>query len=267
VGPLPTPAGNTYCLTAVNHFTRWPEVVPILDITADNVARALLTGWISSFGCPQTITTNQGCQFESQLLHSLAKLCGFQLSWTTAHHRAANGLVQHFHWMRQAAIMCHADQYWTETLPLVLLRIHTAFKEDLQASVAELVYSEPPRIPGELLATFMHSDLEKCMHIFFHQDTMRRALQPPYSSPYQVLSWREKTLQLLLCGRPVTVSTNRVKPAYMLTRLTAVPPPPSTLAIAPPALPPTPITLTTRSAHHICFPASFNIWATISAGG
>jgi hypothetical protein len=34
---------------------------------------------------------------------------------------------------------------------LVLLGIRTSFKEDLQASVAELVYGEPLRIPGEFL--------------------------------------------------------------------------------------------------------------------
>jgi hypothetical protein len=95
--------------------------------------------------------------------------------------------------------MCHADQHWTEVLPLVLLGIRTAFKEDLQALAAELVYGEPLRIPGELLtptanpvdpahlitelrqhmthlrpvpatrhtspATFVHSDLEKCTHV------------------------------------------------------------------------------------------------------
>jgi hypothetical protein len=54
------------------------------------------------------------------------------------------------------------------------------------------------------------------MHVFLHQDTLCQALEPTYSDPYQVLSWREKTLQLLMCGRPVTVSTDGVKPAYIL---------------------------------------------------
>jgi hypothetical protein len=52
--------------------------------------------------------------------------------------------------MLKAAIMCHVDQQWTEALPLVL-RIRTTFKEDLQASVAELLYSKTLRIPGKLL--------------------------------------------------------------------------------------------------------------------
>jgi hypothetical protein len=51
----------------------------------------------------------------------------------------------------KAAIMSHADQQWTEALPLVLLGIRTSFKADLQASVAELVYGEPLRNPDELL--------------------------------------------------------------------------------------------------------------------
>jgi cleavage and polyadenylation specificity factor subunit 1 len=137
---------------------------------------------------------------------------GIQLSRTTAHHPAANGLVERFHRTLKAAIMCHADQQWTEALLLVLLGIRTSFKEDLQASVAELVYSEPLRILSELLtpsanqvdpallitelhqpmaplrpvpaachaspATFVRSDLEKCTHVFLHQDTTRRALEP-----------------------------------------------------------------------------------------
>jgi transposase InsO family protein len=116
IGYLLTSAGYTYCLTAVDRFTRLPEVIPIPDITADTVAHAKLTSWISHFGCLQTIATDQGRQFESQLFQSLAKMCGIQLSRTTAHHPTANGLVEHFHTLK-AAIMCHADQQWTEAFP------------------------------------------------------------------------------------------------------------------------------------------------------
>ena len=48
-------------------------------------------------------------QFESHLFRSLAKLCDIQLSRTTAHHSAANGLVERLHRTLKAAIMCRAD--------------------------------------------------------------------------------------------------------------------------------------------------------------
>jgi cleavage and polyadenylation specificity factor subunit 1 len=131
--------------------------------------------------------------------------------------------MERFHQTLKAAIMCHADQQWTEALPLVLLGIRTAYKEDLQASVAELLYGESFRITGELLtptaepvdpahfitelcqhmarfrpvpaahptspSTFVHSDLERCTHVFLRQDTTHRLWNPPpYSGPYQVLS-------------------------------------------------------------------------------
>jgi hypothetical protein len=192
--------------------------------------------------------------------------------------------------------MCHADQQWTEALPVVLLGNRTAFKEDLQVSVTELVYGESLRIPGELLtpsanpvdpallitelhqhmarlrpvpaarhaspATSLHKDLEKCTHVFLRQDAMRWALEPPYSGPYQVLSWRDKTLQLLIRRRPVTVSTDRVKPAYILNEIICrnlTPPVIATPVIAPPAMPPQPPTKTTCSGRHIYFPFRVNI--------
>ncbi|PNF35431.1 hypothetical protein B7P43_G01750 [Cryptotermes secundus] len=189
--------------------------------------------------------------------------------------------------------MCHADQHWTEALPLVLLGIRTAFKEDLQASVAELVYGEPLRIPGELLtptaepvdpahlitqlrqymarlrpipatrhaspATFVHSDLEKCTHIFL------RALKPPYSGPYQVLSRKDKTMQILVRGRLITVSTDGVKPAYMLnetgrgtTTKTFTHAVDETPTAVPDTVPPQPVQRTTRSGRHVRFPDHFN---------
>jgi hypothetical protein len=74
-------------------------------------------------------------------------------------------------------------------------------------------------------------------------------------------------MPLLVRGRPVTVSIDRVKPTYILNGPDRgnyfFPPVDLTPAIAQPA------TRTTRSGRHIHFPVRFNIRATIStwAGG
>ncbi|KAE8737504.1 hypothetical protein FOCC_FOCC017032, partial [Frankliniella occidentalis] len=150
--------------------------------------------------------------------------------------------------------MCHADTiHWVESLPLVLLGIRSAFKEDLQATSAELVYGQPLRLPGELIAapaadtespsellarlrqhfsklrptlasrhanpsTFVFKDLTKCSHVLLRVDRVRRSLEEPYIGPFKVIKWDDsgKTVDLDLHGKTETVSVDRVKPAYML---------------------------------------------------
>ena len=92
-GPLLVcPHGHNWSPTVVCKFSVLPYrsgsihalagSFPIQDITSQTIVRTLLSGWISRFGCPQTITRDQGRQFESQLFHSLARLCGIHLTRT-----------------------------------------------------------------------------------------------------------------------------------------------------------------------------------------
>jgi len=71
VGSLPVSSNNRYLLTCIDRFTRWPEAWPISTMSAHTVAAALVTHWITRFGVPDVITTDQGRQFESELMKSL----------------------------------------------------------------------------------------------------------------------------------------------------------------------------------------------------
>ena len=121
VGPLPSSKGYSYLLTCIDHFTRWPEAIPIANITAETVAEAFATTWIARFGVPSTVTTYHSSQFESGLWEQLMHLLGIKRIRTTAYHTIANGLIEHFHRQLKAALKCQpTPNNWVSSLPLIL---------------------------------------------------------------------------------------------------------------------------------------------------
>lgn len=150
VGPLPLSKGYTYLFTCIDRYTRWPEAIPMADATAESCVSALLTGWISRFGVPTTITSDQGQQFESDLWHSLMNLLGATHLCITAYHPQANGLVERFHRHLKTGLKARlAGSNWVDDLPVVLLGICATLKEDLSCTSAELVYGTTLRLPGD----------------------------------------------------------------------------------------------------------------------
>ena len=289
VGPLPPSRGFTYLLTCVDRYTRWPEALPLTSITAESVAQAFLSGWIARFGVPSTIITDRGRQFESQLWNNLMSLLGTKRSRTTSYHPQANGMVERFHRQLKAALKAQpTPDTWMDTLPLILLGIRTALKEDLNSTTAEMVYGTTLRLPGEffspsptdslpdpsefinqLKAHFrtltpvsprsttrsynIPDGLSTVTHVFVRHDAIRKPLQPPYDGPFRVIKRANKHFTIALRGRHDTISIDRLKPAHLdfdrsNSTSTTQPPAPQTVS-------PTPTnTCTTRSGRRVHFP-------------
>lgn len=124
------------------------------DATAASCARALISHHIAQFGVPEDITSDRGPQFTSNLWTALWTLLGAQLHRTTAYHPQANGIVERLHRQLKAALKARlVGPAWMDELPLVLLGLRSAPKEDLGCAPSELVYGTTIRLPGEFFET------------------------------------------------------------------------------------------------------------------
>lgn len=141
----------------------------------------------------------------------------------------------------------------------MLLGIRSAWKEDIQSTAAELVYGEPLRLPGQFLSPMINKDvdmtdfadrlrnhmnklapqptswhhssrpfyiprdLSTATYVFLREGPVRRPLQPPYAGPYKVTRRGSKTYDILVKNKTLTVTIDRLKPAYALDDNTATP--------------------------------------------
>ena len=279
VGPLPASRGATYLLTCVDRFTRWCEAVPMVDQTADSTAHGFLSTWVSRFGVPATVTTDRGSQFCSEMWRSMSHQLGFQLCHTTAYNPKANGMVERLHRQLKAALRATPPATaWADHLPMVLLGVRSAVKDDLQCSSAELTLGMTLRLPGEFFQAsslpnlpadpagfaarlsarmsalrfsappghghrpvFVSPSLQTCTHVFIRVDKVRAPFQPPYDGPFRVVKRSSKHFVLDVKGIHPVVSVDRLKPAHMPMEDTSVPGSDPALTVPAPVTPVAPV--------------------------
>jgi transposase InsO family protein len=125
----------------IDRTSRWPEVVPLANISAETCADAFVSGWVSHHGVPHTVTTDRGTQFVSSTWQCLACKPGFRHITTTSFHPQANGMVERLH--RQIKYSLRARQCgtaWLDHLLWTLLGLRVTPKDNSGVSSADVVF-------------------------------------------------------------------------------------------------------------------------------
>ncbi|GBM42710.1 Retrovirus-related Pol polyprotein from transposon 412 [Araneus ventricosus] len=155
LGPFPvTTKGNRYVLVLMDYFTKWPEAILIPDQEASTVAEEFVRSWISCYGVPMILHSDQGRNFNSGLFNELCKLLGTLKTRKTALHPESDGMVERF----KRTILDHLSLFvsrnqtdWDTHLSLFLLAYRSTEHEISELTPAEILFDRTLRLPFDIL--------------------------------------------------------------------------------------------------------------------
>ena len=153
-GPLPiTDSGNRYIVTAMCMSSRYPEAIPVPEISSITIIDALLDIF-SRTGFPREIQVDQGTSFTSALTTEFFDKFGIKVSHSSVHHPQSNPIERFHRTMKRLirALCLESEKKWDKHLPMILLSLRTVIHESIGFSPSELVFGRNLRTPETLLA-------------------------------------------------------------------------------------------------------------------
>ena len=86
--------GQEHILVITDHFTRYAQTFPTRNQLAKTTAKVLFENFIVHYGFPPRLYSNQGRNFENNVIKELCSLVG--KSRTTPYHPMGNGMTERF---------------------------------------------------------------------------------------------------------------------------------------------------------------------------
>ena len=154
MGPLPkTSRGYKHLLVIGDHFTKWCEAFPTKDQKAQTVAHILVSKLLSRFGPSEALHSDQGTNFESNLLKDICSLMGIQKTRTTAYHPQGDGQVERQNRTLQEILSTFVAEHpndWDLFVDQAVYAYNTSCHESTGVSPYELLFGRVARMPIEV---------------------------------------------------------------------------------------------------------------------
>lgn len=155
MGPLPTSlTGNKYLLVICDYFTKFAHAVPMRNQEADTVAKTLVDNFITIFGVPMQIHTDQGSNFESNLFKGLCKLLDIDKTRTTVMRPQSDGMAERcmrtLEDMLSSFVSIHQKD-WDTFISVLMMAYRSSIHESIGVSPCRMMYGREINLPVDLL--------------------------------------------------------------------------------------------------------------------
>lgn len=141
-------------LVVTDHFTKLAHAFLCPNQTAKAVARQLWDNIFCVYGFPRCIHSDQGANFESNLIAELLSVAGVEKSHTTPYHPMGNGGVERFNRTLGnmiRALPARAKHRWPQMLKSLTFAYNCTVHETTGHAPFQLMFGRTPRLPVDML--------------------------------------------------------------------------------------------------------------------
>ena len=180
---LKTQPRTVNVLVLQDHFTKYTRAFVTPDQKAKTVAEFLYKHYISIFGAPSKLLTDQGANFTSQVISELCATLGIRKMRTSSYHPQTNGQVERTHQtlMRMIGKLDEeAKDNWASHLSEITHAYNSTRSAITGYSPHYLMFGRRPKLPIDLIfPTSVGKDKKQKVDEFVStlKDRLIRALQ------------------------------------------------------------------------------------------
>ena len=148
-----TGGADVNILVITDHFTRYAQALVTSSQTARVTAQALWERFIVHYGLPEKLISDQGRNFESELVQELCRLAQVKKLRTTPYHPMTNGQCERFNATligMLGTLSEHSKAHWSNLVPTLVHAYNCTRNNSTGFSPYFLMYGRKPKLPLDL---------------------------------------------------------------------------------------------------------------------
>ena len=149
----PSKGGISNILIITDHFTKYAVAIPTKNQTAKTTAEAFYNNFILNYGIPTRLHSDQGANFESEIIKELCTIMNMKKSHTTPYHPQGNAGPERFNrTLLDMLGTLENDQKsdWKKYVSSLVFYYNSTPHETTKLSPYELMYGRKPKLPIDI---------------------------------------------------------------------------------------------------------------------